>query len=213
MLNEIATRMGFAQNGNKYERDNISVKFTDKEAVITETLELEDNANRITALTYAAGELPGSFVATDGKGYFFVPSDMEEYHIRIAVVHLYAPESLIVRPINVTRVMHNPSVPEPEEMIAATIDSISKGRFEKPEVKFLGSSGNLYIYLASSFDKTFSTTEKTERVSDMLSREPINETEALIMAELKKIFLESYPPQSYNTSPREESHLADPPGV
>jgi hypothetical protein len=213
MLNEIAEKIGFSQNGNKYERDNISVKFTDKEAIVTETLSLDDNANRITALTYAAGELPGSFVATDGKGFFFVPEDMEEHHLRIAVVHLYAPDALIVRPINITRVMYDPAMPDPEEVIARTIERTSKKRFEKPEVKFLGNSGNLYIYLASSFDKTFNTDEKTEHVSVMLAREPVNEMEGAIMAELKKIFLESCPPQSCNTSQHEESRLADLPGV
>lgn len=212
MFSELAEKMGYAEIGKgEFEGDNgLLVKFNDKEALITEKLELEDAGNKITALTYAAGKLGTAKLATDGSSYYFVPEELKEYHIRIAMVHYCAPEAMVIRPIKIIRVQYEEGLSSPEELLEAKIKELAESRFKKPEVKFLGNTGNVYIYTATSMDFERKD-ESCELLASMLGREPKNDIEAVIIEELKKTYPESCPQQIYSTLLHEENHPAHPP--
>lgn len=211
MLTEISERMGYANIGHgEYEGSNgLVVKFSDKSATITEKLEIEDDGNKITALTYASGKLNDAKMATDGTSYYFVPNDLGMYHLRIAMVHYCAPEAVVIRPIKIIRIQYEDGMLSPEDLLEFKIKELAESRFKKPEVKYLGNSGNVYIYLATSMDFECKG-EPSELLAEMLGREPKNEVEAVIIEELRKTFRESCPQQVYSTLLHEENHPAHP---
>lgn len=213
MLTDFAVRMGFTPNGNEFTAGGgLSVKFTDKEAIITERLEIEDEYNKMTALTYASGELAESYLATDGKGLFFVPSDMEDMRLKVAVVHVHAPGICVLRPIRVESVPYKAGLISPEDLLKEKINAIAKEKFKSPEIKLLAQHKNLYIYAATSFDMACDDLKK-ESMIDMFSRAPKNEMEAVIIDELRKIYQASDLQQACSTLLHEESRPAGQPDV
>lgn len=212
MIDSLAEQMGFTKDADIYVHESgMGVRFYDHEAVITERLILDDEYNKITTLTYAAGELEESFLSTDGKGFYYLPKEMTDEHLRLVLVHMYAPLAIVIRPIKVHKVRYDPNV-QADDAIKKVLDVESKLHFANPDVKFLGKDKNAYVYTVTGFDVGFSTNEKTESLVDMFNREPYNDLEEIVMAELKKTFPESNQQQAYNTLLHEASRLVDPPG-
>jgi len=218
MLKEIAMQMGLTDCGNdEFKTDGgLSIQFSEKEAVITERLELENEYNKITALTYAMGEMENSYLSTDGRGLFFVPESMKERRLKIVVVHVYAPDVCVVRPIRVVNnIQYQPGMSSPEDLIQEKIAEIARSRFSSPEIKMLVQNEKVLVYTATSFDKgcPLKEGESKESMVSMFAREAKNELEATIIGELKKIYQASDPQQVYNTLLHEENHPADRPDV
>jgi len=211
MLTELALRMGFTPNGDDFIAESgMTVRFSEKEAIITEKLEIEDEYNKMTALTYAMGELENSYLATDGKGLFFVPKDMEDMRLKVAVVHVHAPGICVLRPIRVESVPYHAGLTSPEELMGNLVSAMAKEKFKSPEIKLLAQYKNLYIYTATSFDMACDDLRK-ESMIDMFSRQPKNEMEAAIIDELRKIYQASDLQQACSTLLHEENHPADQP--
>jgi hypothetical protein len=211
MIDEIAGKLSFANNGNgEYVSESgLCVRFFDKKATITETLDIEDEYNKITALTYASGGLGDAYLATDGKGLFFVPEYLLDMRLRIVVVHIHAPTVSVLRPIKVLSIRYQSDMTSPEELVIQNVNYCAINRFPKPEIKNIYKSDRMYIYTATSFEDACEEKNK-ESMLDMFNREPVDEREEIIISELKKIYQASDLQQACSTLLHEENHPAHP---
>jgi len=211
MIDEIAEKLAFTKKGDgEYVFETgLSVKFSEKEAVLTERLPLEDEYNKITALTYAAGQLGDSYLSTDGKGLFFVPEQFSDMRLRVVVVHIHAPTVSVLRPIKVLSIKYHPGMTSPEDLVLQNVTDCAQERFTRPEIKNLYKSEQMYIYTATSFDDSCEEKNK-ESMLDMFARDPVNDREEIIISELKKIYQASDLQQACSTLLHEENHPAHP---
>lgn len=209
MLDELAREMGFNRTeiGIYQSEDGTKIRFQGETAFVTQKFNTESDGEKISLLTYAMGELENARLVVEKDNTYFLPNHMQEYHTRVVVVHYVAPLASICRPIAISRIKYDPEIIAPQDLYTSTIENMVRTRFKSPEVKFLFSKDNYSIYLATSYDEKEATGD-TEVIWEMFKREPKNELEGAIIAELKKTHHVEDQQQIYNTLLHEESHPA-----
>lgn len=204
---ELCEKLGFEETEDGiYTLDNISVDIKDTEVIVTETLQTEDEGNKITALVYAAGKLGEAKLVLEKEKTCFLPDDFSDLHSRFVIVHYIAHEAAIVRPLKIFKIQYQPNI-DVEDLVKQTIEQ--KRLFTNSEIKFLTSVNRLHIYLETSYNLD-AKNENRELLVDMFNRQPHSETEEIIINALRQVFQAKYQPQTYNREEHEPNHPAHP---